>query len=240
MVEIFYLTVLSIVPGFVWLALFLHEDWRHPEPRSFVTLAFFGGMVATAFVFFIQNALHSAFFHGDITELLFAQALSWKQFNFLATFAAVEEIAKFLVVWVLVRPWKAFDEPLDAMIYMIIAGLGFAVVENIAYTSALVKGTIVAANPAQIILLRAIGSTLLHAITSAVIGYHWALAMLRTSTRRFSISTGIAFAVVLHVVFNYLIITAGERVMLPFLFLAVVLFFILIDFQKVKHKEHLI
>ncbi len=239
MVEIIFLVFLSIIPGFGWLALFLHEDWRRPEPRFLIFYTFLGGMVVTALVFLIQNVFHEVLFRGDVTELLFSGALTGGQFYFLALFAAVEEIAKFLVVWILIRPRKEFDEPLDAMIYMVVAGLGFAVVENIAYGSALVKGTIDAGNPAQILLLRSVGSTLLHALTSAVVGYYWALEIFKKRAKRF-IPEGIAIAILLHVIFNYLIITAGERVMTPLLFLAVVLFFVLIDFQKIKHKEHII
>lgn len=239
MVEIFYLTILSIVPGFVWLLFFLHEDWRHPEPRSLVALSFLGGMVMTLFVILVQRMMHQALFCCDITELLFSEALSWNQVNFLIVFAAVEEIAKFAVVWFLIRPRKAFDEPLDAMIYMIVAGLGFAVVENVLYASALVKGTLSAGDPAQVLLLRATGSTLLHALTSAVIGYYWALEIFRKRVKRY-IPEGIAVAILLHAVFNYLIIVSGERITTPLLFLGMIAFFVFIDFEKIKHKEHLI
>ena len=239
MVEILFLVFLSIVPGLCWLALFLHEDWRHPESRFLIFYTFLGGMVVTTLTLFIQNKVHEYLFQGDIITLLFSGQLSFSQVNFLIVFSAIEEIAKFLVVWLLIRPLKDFNEPIDAMIYMIVAALGFAVVENIAYVSAFVKGTISVGDPTQILLLRATGSTLLHALTSGVLGYYWALEMFQKRVKRF-IPEGLAVAILLHVVFNYLIIVTGAQFITPLLFLAVVLFFLLIDFQKIKHKEHLI
>ena len=45
--------------------------------------------------------------------------------------AAAEEILKYLVVRGKVLSDPEFDEPVDAILYMIIAGLGFAAAENI-------------------------------------------------------------------------------------------------------------
>ena len=42
-----------------------------------------------------------------------------------------EEVAKYLIIKIRILRDPEFDEPIDAMIYMIIAGLGFAALENI-------------------------------------------------------------------------------------------------------------
>ena len=47
--------------------------------------------------------------------------------------AFVEELAKFLMMFFLLRKNFVFDEPIDALIYSVVIALGFAFVENIVY-----------------------------------------------------------------------------------------------------------
>ena len=45
--------------------------------------------------------------------------------------AVIEEVLKFYTGYLFIRKKPDFDEPVDAMIYLIAVGLGFATVENI-------------------------------------------------------------------------------------------------------------
>ena len=118
-----------------------------------------------------------------------------------------------------------FDEPVDAMIYMIVAALGFAAVENIA---AAAKGSGLAFETTS---LRFIGATLLHTISSGLLGYYWAKEII--TKRRVFLYIGFALATVLHVIFNYLILNY-EPVVVPTTFLIVAALLILYDFEKLK------
>lgn len=226
---------LAVIPACVWLLFFLHENWRHPEPRILVFYTFLGGMFVVVLTLLIQNVVQDLFFHSEeILQTLFSSSiLSFKQVSFLVIFGAIEEISKFLVVWFLIKKRGGFREPLDVMIYMIVAALGFATVENILYGVVFLTGNVAL----SALLLRAIGATLLHALASGTLGYYWALGMFRRHPR-YLIPKGLAFAIFLHAVFNYLIITAGGIVITPFLFLVVVFCFIFVDFENIKLREH--
>ena len=109
---------------------------------------------------------------------------------------------------------------------MIVAALGFATVENIAAAFNAPDLTF------ETTSLRFIGATLLHTLSSGLIGYFWAKYLI-FKKNEFWIQ-GALLAVLLHVVFNYLIIRF-EPVIIPTTFLIVFALFILYDFEKLKH-----
>jgi len=140
--------------------------------------------------------------------------------------ASIEEIFKFLAAYLVVRKSKFFDEPVDAMIYMIAAALGFAAIENVLVNFGAVfsnnmeiKGVIAA------MTLRFVGATLLHALSSGVVGYFWA-------NRKIII--GLIFATLLHAFFNYFIILFDRVLLYPTLFLIIIAMFVFWDFEKLK------
>lgn len=152
--------------------------------------------------------------------------------------ALVEEFVKFLVVKFVVLHDPEFDEPLDAMIYMISAGLGFAAVENILFLfQAIPNGTDTAI---KIWLLRFVGATVLHAVASATVGYFLALSWFYNRHSGKLITAGIALATILHLIFNVtLLSSAGKRegFFLSTIFLLIVAAAVSGFFAKLKKRE---
>lgn len=141
--------------------------------------------------------------------------------------AAVEEISKFFAAFWIIRKSRFFDEPVDAMVYMIAAALGFAALENIFITFGNINGASMAIGEILgIIVFRFIGATLLHALSSGVVGYYWA--------KKLSLLKGLAAASLLHAIFNYLIIIFNEELIYPTIFLIIIALFIFWDFEKLK------
>lgn len=212
--------LLGLVPSVVWLLFFLREDDRHPEPKRLIFYVFFAGALST----FVALAF----------QLLFNKFAIWFGIETysplsLIFLAGIEELMKFGAVYFIVSKRKEFDEPLDAMIYMITAALGFAAVENIA--SIFQSG-----NGVEVAALRFVGATLLHSLSSGLIGYYWGKALVLKINPKNLIIKGTILAIILHVVFNYLIIKTGP-VGLVVIFLTAIGFFILNDFEKLKHLE---
>ncbi len=145
-------------------------------------------------------------------------------FVFLVVSAAIEEILKFLAAYLIVKKSRFFDEPIDAMIYMVVSALGFAMVENIAS----VFGANDLSDAIGITILRFVGATLLHALSSGLLGYYWAKS---------KIFRGIIYSTVLHGIFNYLIITFEEKLIYPAVFLVLMGFFIFADFERIKDED---
>jgi RsiW-degrading membrane proteinase PrsW (M82 family) len=119
--------------------------------------------------------------------------------------AAVEEYLKYSIVKAKVLKNSAFDEPVDAMLYCIIAGLGFAAVENLLILFK--AGLLPLGQALSTIGLRFLGATLVHALASGIVGYWLALGLLYARQRKKLILTGLTIAIIFHSCYNYLILT---------------------------------
>ncbi|HVO28678.1 MAG TPA: PrsW family glutamic-type intramembrane protease [Candidatus Paceibacterota bacterium] len=219
--------VLGLVPGFAWLVFYLSED-PHPEPKRLIVLTFFVGIAFGFFTVIIEQFFNDAMGAIGVAEL---SALS------LVCLAFIEEFMKYAAAYFAVGKSPELDEPIDAMIYMIVAALGFATLENIGaltnVAAAAASGSLVA-TVFETASLRFVGATLLHSLTSAIVGYHWALGMARKNVPHYLIS-GFIIATILHATFNYLILNYAD-VGYSVLFLLVVGFFVLNDFEELKKQ----
>ena len=126
------------------------------------------------------------------------------------SWAVIEEIAKFLAAYLVALHTRAFDEPLDAVVYMVTAALGFSAAENILF----LLGPLQQGDIAQTILtgdLRFIGATLLHTLSSATVGIALAVSFYRpASVRRMYALLGVVLAIALHTAFNFFILGSGS------------------------------
>ena len=224
----FVFIFLGLLPSFAWLIFFLKED-VHPEPKRMIAKVFFAGVLITFFATAFQLLFSDVFKSFNIEESA--------PVSFLA-FAFIEETFKFLAAYLVVRKSRFFDEPVDAMIYMIVASLGFAMAENMMMAFNILNFVEVF----KIIIIRFVGATLLHALSSAVVGYYWAKHIIAKNASQRTASAvivkGILLASLLHAIFNYLIIISEEQMskmlIYPIIFLIIIALFIFWDFEKIK------
>lgn len=200
-----------IISGF-WLLFFLFEDRNDPEPTFLITKTFALGMIAAGAAAFIEHLIASRFF-GLI-------AIENYSFTALLSNGFVEETMKFMVVLLFVRRSRFLDEPIDLMIYLITAALGFAAVENLLFFNSVrsIEELIGLAS------LRFVGATLMHALSSGLLGYFWAKRRLLF---------GLPFVSLLHALFNYLILKLGPTIF-PTILLIVMAIAMFVDFDKLK------
>ncbi len=191
----------AIAPGLLWLVFFLRTD-RHPEPKALILYAFGLGMLAAIPIVALQFA--TEWFSQFFKDVFFS----------LFTLAFIEELFKWLAAYFAVRKRPEFDEPVDAMIYLVTAAMGLATIENFFVLSHLLArgGTESVGALFSIAVLRFVGATLLHAISSGFVGYFWA---------RGKLAKGFVVATVVHGIFNYLIVTFQSQnlLLVPTLFL---------------------
>lgn len=214
------------LPPLIWLWFWLHED-RHPEPKRLVALAFIAGIIA------IPIAL---LFEWILKDLLQSSFGPTAQFGIIMIVmaAAVEEISKWAMVRSFLFKKKEYDEPVDAMIYLISGALGFAAGENILYLSTEFQKSFregfMTGN------LRFIGSTLLHAIASGIVGYMVARAFTSSPLiKRLAAIGGLFLASALHALFNIsILISRGENIEFPLVLLAGAGLFLLWGFENIK------
>lgn len=219
---VFILALLvGIVPAIAWLIFWLREeDGKRKEPLTLITITFIAGMLSVIFVLPIERFLQAV--TSDHTTLIFL----W---------ASAEEIIKFLAFYAIMARSSHLDEPVDFAIYLLTAGLGFAALENAMY---LIHP--IAVNSAIVGVLtgnmRFLGSTLLHSVTSGLMGIAIGLAFFKSSsTRLFFGIIGLCSAIALHTIFNFFIMqNNGQNFLQVFGFLWVVTIIIMLLFERLR------
>ncbi|MBZ9750910.1 PrsW family intramembrane metalloprotease [Deinococcus sp. HMF7604] len=173
----------SVILTFAWLWFFVRRD-RHPEPLWLLARTFGWGMlawvIAAAFEASLGRLLASPQLLGTLVVVLLT-ALLEEGFKFVAAMTAISELS--------------FDEPMDGLVYAVTAALGFALMENVTYTLGFGGGAGT---------WHAVVATLAHALFSAPQGY--ALGGLHWEQGRTWVVQGLAVSVVLHAVFNGLLV----------------------------------
>jgi RsiW-degrading membrane proteinase PrsW (M82 family) len=214
--------VCGLLPGFAWLAFYLGED-NHAEPKRLIIFTFIAGMAFGFFTVAIEMAFTGALSQWGVAELSIGS---------LVGLALIEELMKFAAAHFAASKSPAFRQPIDVMIYMIVAALGFATLENIGALSSIPLNSLFVPALFETVSFRFVGATLLHSLTSGIVGYYWALGIARRKIKRY-IVTGVVLASTLHACFNYLILNYGNGVY-TIVFVVIVGFFVLNDFEALK------
>jgi protease PrsW len=187
----------AAVPAMLWLVYFYVQDRREPEPKHYV----------------LGLCLLGAFCAGPISEFLLGELFpssepfrgGWPDAEHIVRAVVgvglAQELAKYLVVRYTVYLSSEFDEPMDAIIYMTAAGIGFAAAENARYLGGL-SGVYLSVGAAN-----AVVTTMAHASFAGVLGF--ALGRARFAARgalerHLTLLVGLAVAAALNGVFGLL------------------------------------
>lgn len=237
----------GILPALLWLWFWLQEDRLHPEPRGMIIRAFIFGMIAVPLALPFEQAAQNSFCAG-------IQNVSLCSNGILVIFlwAASEELLKFVVAFFSALDTKEYDEPIDAVIYLLTVALGFAAMENTLFLISSISNTtpvvsLVTGN------LRFIGATLLHVLSSGVIGLFLGLSFCKSRFAKAGyLFLGIGLAIVLHTVFNIFIMNyssgtetfvvfghawAVSKIFIIFAFVWLAILLLIAGFEKVKQIQ---
>jgi len=214
--------LLGIIPALIWLWFWLKED-AHPEPLRLITLSFFAGQAVVFVVLPLQRLIYDLWSTMG-QNILF---VSW---------AGIEELLKFAAAWIVGIHATADDEPVDALMYMIVVALGFVSLENTLFLidplhTGDILGSFVTGN------LRFLGASLVHVLSSALVGICLGFAFYQS--RKVKILAGllgVILATVLHASFNLFIIKESEsNLFLIFGFVWIGIIGLMLMFEKIKH-----
>lgn len=223
--------LLAFLPPIFWLLFYLRED-RHPEPKRLLLVAFLGGMASAGLAVAAELLVVGRGGLLTLDERVIGNAV----IVFLVI-GLIEEYAKYLPIKFLIEHRPDFDEPVDAMIYMMTAGLGFAALENLLFVFPVLRGDLLAG--LSVTANRFLGANLLHALSSGIVGFFLARAWFHPHRRHF-IALGVVLAALLHAAFNSLILarevlTQGTLYLV--LLLAIMAVMVFIDFERLKKSK---
>lgn len=225
------LTILAFIPSLI-LAVYIYlrdgKDDREPI-----------GLLVKTFVYGIFSALavlmeHSLFgmLHINLDVNTFTTAF--------ISAALLEELTKFIFLYLLIWRNDEFNERFDGIVYAAFVGLGFAFFENILYLGA-------AENAFELAYGRGMFATPAHFFFAVAMGYGFGLAKFGDpSRRRFHIASGVVCAIVLHGIYDYLLIwaqgvtdptTAGSIMCLFYLFDIILWHIGLKRIKKLRNKQ---
>ncbi len=225
----------GVLPSIIWLLFYLKKD-VHPEPKLEVLKIFFCGALATIPAFFLEKGVFattaSSLFSGELKPA-FITIL-----NAFLGVALVEEVLKYLVVREKVLRSPEFDEPIDAMLYMIIAALGFAALENILLFFRLGPEFLVK-EALALSIFRFLGATFLHTLCSGTVGFFLALSFSNLKNNFWLISVGIGTASLLHGLYNFSImeIEGSPKTLIPIIILIGLAIFVSLAFKRLKKMK---
>lgn len=111
--------------------------------------------------------------------------------------APSEEIIKCSVVLLAAFPRRFFDEPVDGIVYAVLAAMGFATVENIIYAAHF---------GLQTTIVRAFTAVPAHFVFAIVQGYYIGLAKFNPANRLRLILKGLIAAIFMHGIYDFLIL----------------------------------
>ena len=208
------------VPAFLWLWFWLREYKDESEPKGLLAFCFVIGMTLVILVLPIQKFIQTIVSSNE------GQIIGW---------ASAEELIKFLAVVIILFRTSYIHKPIDWPIFLISTALGFAALENMLF---LIKP--LALNEATVGLLtgqlRFLGSTLLHAVSSGIIGISLGLSFYSERfAKKLYLLIGIISAIALHSIFNFFIMNDnGGQFLKVFAFLWVVTIINLLLFEKLR------
>ncbi len=226
--SVFFALLAGFLPALLWFWFWLKED-RHPEPRRVLILTFIAGMVMAVVALFLEQFSRSLAedYLGSFSPEIISIIL-------LVVWALIEEVVKYAAAWRIALRLPSFDEPVDALIYLITAALGFASLENILFLLK-IFGTQDSSVGFLTGNLRFLGATLLHVVTSGAVGASIAFSFFHKEKLFRNVLGGIFLATILHTLFNFFIMKGGGnsifKVFIPLWLLTIVLIFI---FEKIK------
>ena len=220
---LYLLYLLGSLPSIIWLLFYLRKD-VHPESNQAILKVFFYGMLIAFAAIFLEIGFKKI--SSNLLLYLFVGG------------ALVEEYLKYLVVKLEVLRSSELDEPIDIMLYMIIAGLGFAALENILILINY-HPFLQLPKTLEIIILRFLTATFLHALCSGIVGYFLAISFFNLKKQKKFLLMGLGIAIALHGSYNLSIIKIDDwkKFISPVIILIILIgaaWFVSLGFKKLK------
>jgi len=190
------LTLPVFVPVVFWAAYHYHKDRHLPEPVGNLLLAFALGIGATYLSKGLYLSLGWIDLRYDAVALADSDPIGLLAYSILAI-GPIEELSKLLPFVLIVLRMKAFDEPMDGIIYASFIALGYAAAENIHYLQFLTPLEAAA---------RGFAGPVVHILFASIWGHWIGCAYLAGRSILKCGLEGFAIAAVLHGIYDFVVL----------------------------------
>ena len=169
MTEFFFVLLSALAPVAVALWYIFKKDSAQPEPTKWLVKAFWFGVLSVLLSFAFSTPL-GVIFGLDLDAEVYPSIFDAFADAFLLA-AIPEELAKLIMLWLLLRKNPHFDEKFDGIVYAVCIGMGFAGIENVMYLA----GGIEDGSWISIGISRALFSIPGHFLFAVLMGYYYSL-----------------------------------------------------------------
>lgn len=228
-----FILIGGIIPSLFWLWFWMQEDNKHKEPRLLILKVFALGMFGVFISFFLQKAV-GWYFNIRIGNIEFYANTLYNHPLVNLIFVIVEEFIKYLAAYILFFRTKLFNEPIDAFIYLMTAAIGFSAMENAMY---LINPLLAGDTAAALIHsnMRFIGASVLHVASSGILALSIGYAFCKKPwIREMYAWLGLSAAVLIHWLFNIMLLNFDEWVLVIFASVWVIMIYLIINLERIK------
>lgn len=220
------LVVLAVLPTLL-IAYLVYRNDKHKEPFRILISLFLFGILSALGVICISVLLESFIpvFSKDVA-IMNVTELVLKVF---IEIALIEELCKWLIIYIFGYKNIEFDETYDIIIYAIFVALGFATIENIMY--------VLRENTIGLAVQRALFSVPGHTAYAIFMSYYLCKAKINRykgnkKEEKTNIILSIAIPTIIHGIFDFCLFADNEIYLIIFLAFTVVLF--IMAFEKLR------
>ncbi len=153
----------AVLPGVLLLVFILWTDRKNPEPFQLIIKAVLCGFISLGVLRLFWRYVPDYFTWAGVQDTIIEKV----RYAFLYA-AFPEELAKLIMLWVVVSRNTYYNEPCDGIVYSVCIGLGFATLENISYVSG-------HENWGGVALARAMLSVPAHYLCAILMGYYYSI-----------------------------------------------------------------
>ncbi len=182
----------AILPAIVLIVHIYNRDkWQKEPPRQLFKAFVYG--VGSAMIVLLLPAF-------GLVSSVPGTDISAQIGNAFRTAAIPEEMAKLFMLWLFLRKCKEFDEHMDAVVYAVCVGMGFAATENILYLFSNLNHWLSTG------IMRALISVPAHYFFAIIMGYYYSLAHFRIGkSKTMDALSALLVPVVAHGIFDALL-----------------------------------
>ena len=182
--------LITVAPSFLILFYFFTSD-KFKEPKTTIMIVFVLGILICLPAGILNNFMSENFsgIHNgkNLTHSFLGPA--W-----------TEEILKFLILYAIVLRRSEFNEPMDGIVYGVVASLGFATYENYDYVFRLAETWDIA--PSQMAIWRSYTAVPMHGLNGCIMGFYFGMYAFTANKKFLVLSLLIPF--LLHGFYNFL------------------------------------